>query len=729
MPDTGSTPDRAPQPPVCPGLPFIGNARQLLADPCAFLTGAHRLLGPVFRVRAATQAFSVISGEAARRFMAEGLDESCLTRHPIFDPLEREFGSADFVMAHTGWRHTRLRAPLAVSFSRHVASAFIEGMIEVVRAEVRRWEAGSRVTVIEQTQRLSFAQWCFLLGPGAARLRQPDCQRLSAYWMMVGATLLPPAIFRLPWYRRSHRRSFAVFRDLVRDARRRAPRAGAAPNVLEALLSARDAADVTLSDDEVVTYLAYGTLGACAYVARLTAFMLYEIARDRALMADVRSEAQAAFAAGIRDAPALRGMRLLYAVYQETLRRHPVSPGMPFVTARDFEFEGCRFPRGESTVISPVALAFAPESFVDPDRFDPSRCREPRNEHRKGRFYPFGLGNRTCVAAGLVEIMATTIVAAVISERETTLEPPGYVLGLTALPLPSPNRKLRLRVGGTPAWGALAPTEPPEEVRLASFAGHDDPAVRAALATARAERFPRGAVIVREGDVADAYYLIQAGGAVVTQSASAVPVAELGVGDGFGELGLLQNAPRNATVTAGDAGAETLVLGRDAFLTMIAASDLVGSEIRALMQKRVAANRLRQVSPGLSAAAVSRVLPDFTWLSLPPGAVIAREGEPAHEFFVIAEGSVVVSRRAPEGEDTMVAVLGPGDYFGEIGLLHRTPRNATVTVASDGPASLLRTDAAGFDRLLNQSGPAGIDLAQAMLSCAERLGSSGATSQ
>ncbi|MGE0812363.1 MAG: cytochrome P450 [Vicinamibacterales bacterium] len=719
-------PRTAGAPPRCPGLPVVGNTHQLLTDPRGLLAAAYRGLGGVFQLSVLGRPLNVIAGDAAKTFMAEGLDERYLTRHRLFDPLEREFGGADFTMAHSGPRHLRLRHPLAIGFSRQAASPFVGPALEAARAVARAWPAGSRPGVTAAARDLAVAQWRRLLGPGAAHLQLRDCERLSASWMMVGAGLLRPWTFSSPWYRASHRRVFEVFHTLVRQART-APAGDTAPeSIVQVLAGARDKAGATLTDAEVVTYLAYGTLGACAYVGRLTAFMLYELARDQTLRERVRAEVRDALRAGLDDASDLRQMRLLQAVYQETLRRHTVSPGMPFLVDRDFEYGGHRLTRGENAIVSPVPLAASETAFRDPERFDPARCLEPRNEHRRGNGHPFGLGNRTCVAGGLVEVMAVTLVAGVLDAGDVSLDPPDYRLGLTVLPLPAPNGRCRVRVAAAPApaaaEGAPGPRPRPEEEQLAAFPGHDDPDVRDALARAELRSFGAGVAILREGDPADAYYLLQAGGAVVVRGAEGERVADLGPGDGFGELGLLNNAPRSATVLAGPDGATALVLDRESFLAMVAGSDLVAREIRGLMQKRLASNRLRQVAPGLTASAVAEVLPDFTWETREAGGVIVAEGEPAEHFFVVVDGQVTVSRRTADGGEQPVAVLGPGEYFGETGLLHRAPRNATVRAWTDGPVAVLRTDAAGFDRLLRRTGPAGQELARVMLACAERLG-------
>lgn len=62
------------------------------------------------------------------------------------------------------------------------------------------------------------------------------------------------------------------------------------------------------------------------------------------------------------------------------------------------------------------------------------------------------------------------------------------------------------------------------------------------------------------------------------------------------------------------------------------------------------------------------------------GDVIVEEGEVGSEFFVIAEGKVVVSTMDPLGEEKILSVLETGSAFGEIALLEDTVRTATVKV-------------------------------------------------
>lgn len=71
-------------------------------------------------------------------------------------------------------------------------------------------------------------------------------------------------------------------------------------------------------------------------------------------------------------------------------------------------------------------------------------------------------------------------------------------------------------------------------------------------------------------------------------------------------------------------------------------------------------------------------------VTLPAGKILTRQGELAHEFFVILDGLADVVR---DGE--LVAMLGPGDFFGEVGLVGKPFRTATVVARSELEVAVL----------------------------------------
>ena len=63
--------------------------------------------------------------------------------------------------------------------------------------------------------------------------------------------------------------------------------------------------------------------------------------------------------------------------------------------------------------------------------------------------------------------------------------------------------------------------------------------------------------------------------------------------------------------------------------------------------------------------------------------VIFEESEPGDRVFLILAGKMKISRRSTDGRENLLAVLGPGDIFGELSLFDPGPRTATATALTD----------------------------------------------
>jgi signal transduction histidine kinase len=84
-----------------------------------------------------------------------------------------------------------------------------------------------------------------------------------------------------------------------------------------------------------------------------------------------------------------------------------------------------------------------------------------------------------------------------------------------------------------------------------------------------------------------------------------------------------------------------------------------------------------------------------------PGTCLCQEGNVEDTFYVILSGGVEVTKQINDTENRLLKKLYPGDFFGEMGLIHDAPRAATVTTTSD--VTVMEIDKLGFKEVLQES--------------------------
>ena len=98
------------------------------------------------------------------------------------------------------------------------------------------------------------------------------------------------------------------------------------------------------------------------------------------------------------------------------------------------------------------------------------------------------------------------------------------------------------------------------------------------------------------------------------------------------------------------------------------------------------------------------------------GSVLFVQGEQAERCFTIVSGAVKISAYHPDGREAVLAVLGPGDVFGELALFDQSPRSADATAMED--SELLSIDAKGLHDAISDSPKLGLGMLRVL---AERL--------
>jgi CRP-like cAMP-binding protein len=109
--------------------------------------------------------------------------------------------------------------------------------------------------------------------------------------------------------------------------------------------------------------------------------------------------------------------------------------------------------------------------------------------------------------------------------------------------------------------------------------------------------------------------------------------------------------------------------------------------------------RLREIGlfGGLSDEILRELANSLERIDLQPGSTAFREGESGRDMFLLLDGEMEVLKHSKRDLEARVAILGPGDWFGEMSILDVMPRSATVRALA--PSRLIRITAHDLDTL------------------------------
>ncbi|MEA2550558.1 MAG: putative peptide zinc metalloprotease protein, partial [Actinomycetota bacterium] len=206
-----------------------------------------------------------------------------------------------------------------------------------------------------------------------------------------------------------------------------------------------------------------------------------------------------------------------------------------------------------------------------------------------------------------------------------------------------------------------------------------------------------GQVVTRQGDRATAFYVIRRGTfQVETEHPETDDVQSLGTlgrGDSFGEIGLLHNAPRQATVRAQDEG-EVFEIDKGTFDRLLA--DPINAPTFGPTLQALAELRDLPVFAHLGTDRLAELLDHGAWLSFSAGDHLMVQGARGDAFFAVASGQADV---LVDGKS--VSTVTGGGFAGELALLRDAPRSATVIART--PMRAFRLSREGFDSLIAEA--------------------------
>ncbi|PQE13280.1 cAMP-dependent kinase regulatory subunit protein [Rutstroemia sp. NJR-2017a WRK4] len=208
-----------------------------------------------------------------------------------------------------------------------------------------------------------------------------------------------------------------------------------------------------------------------------------------------------------------------------------------------------------------------------------------------------------------------------------------------------------------------------------------------------------GIKVISQGDQGDFFYVVEKGSfdVYVNPSGQLQPgpdglgakVATIEPGGSFGELALMYNAPRAATVMSASSGCTLWALDRITFRRILMDSTF--------QRRRLYESFLEEV-PLLSTLTKyerSKIADALETQKYPPGTSIITEGDAGEAFYLLESGEAEAYKN---GVENPVKLYHKGDYFGELALLNDAPRAASVVSKTEVKVATLGKD--GFQRLL-----------------------------
>ncbi len=209
----------------------------------------------------------------------------------------------------------------------------------------------------------------------------------------------------------------------------------------------------------------------------------------------------------------------------------------------------------------------------------------------------------------------------------------------------------------------------------------------------------QGDTLFKQGESGRTLYVVVEGAvAVVNEGPPRVQLSRLGEGDFFGEIALVTEQPRSATIEAIEE-TQLLAIDRDVIGDLVDDEPEVLKVLLRFLRDRLL-HSLTATSPlfaPFAGAERDQLASSFRFLEADPDSVLITQGEKAEGLFVLLSGNAEVVMTTDD-DGKRLATLAPGDLCGEMSLLANGP--AVATVRTKGKAFLLELPRAKFRQMI-----------------------------
>ena len=420
-----------PGPSAPPGLQMVG----FLYRPIPFLRACRDRFGEPLTIRipgigaivqfANPEAVKEVfrdSGDAMHAGKANEVLEPFLGRHSV--------------LVLDGERHRGQRRLLIPPFRGDRMRAYGAAMGEITRARITHWPLDQTFRMQTETQAITLdviLRTVFGMDVGEAedRMRHKlvEATRIldnPLYLIRAFQRDLGP---RSPWGRflRLREEAFVELSALFEERRREKELGGVERHdILSMLLDATYEDGSPMADEEIHHELLTMLVAGHETTATALSWVTHRLTRHPLVLRRVQRELDEAFPDGDVDPDRVQELEYLDAVIKETLRMHPVIPGVGRVIMEPTRIGGVDLPVGVMAGCSIYLAHFNPASWPEPERFDPARFLNGRPSPYT--YFPFGGGIRRCIGEAFA-LYEMKVVLATILMRLVPVAAPGYRVG------------------------------------------------------------------------------------------------------------------------------------------------------------------------------------------------------------------------------------------------------------------------------------------------------------
>jgi sterol 14alpha-demethylase len=408
---------------VSGGQPGTGHLEELRRDPIALMRRVRAECGAVGSFDLAGRLVVMLSGAQANEYFFRAPDEDLdqAGAYPFMTPI---FGKGVVFDASPERRREALRNQALRGDMMRGHAQTIAGEVD---AMVASWPDEGEIDLLDWFAELTIytSSACLI---GTKFRRQLDRRFAELYHDLERGTdalafvdpYAPIDSFRL---RDAARTGLVTLVSEIMAKRAASPPPGRDErDLLDVLMSLRDSdSAATFSADEITGMFISMMFAGHHTSSGTAAWTLIELLRDRAFLAEVIGELDQLPADEV-SFQALREIPLLESAIKEALRLHPPLILLLRAATRDLEVLGYSVPAGALVGSTPAVSNRIAADFPDPDRFDPGRYAEPRQEDLINRWtwIPFGAGRHRCVGANFAMIQLKAIFLVLL--RDWTFE-------------------------------------------------------------------------------------------------------------------------------------------------------------------------------------------------------------------------------------------------------------------------------------------------------------------